>query len=245
MWMIILRHDVDNAFPTRTLFSKGLNYLRMKIGRSFPAWKSFGYLDDARSLFEREKSMGIHASWFFRTVTKLPSDFKRELLREGHEIGFHAERIENEFYFEDDLKYVAEDLKLLGFTKHGSRGLPTPFGIGSGEIYNPELCIKRAKNNALVYFCGNDVVPTDVSRVVETVVFFPSVFWVFPGYMDDGKFTVDWLINYQRDHDVVVLIHPRETAELFPRVAEKVDKIYNRCEEIVSFKRYLEMKKRL
>ena len=190
--MIILRHDVDDAFSIRTLFSKGLNYLRMKVGRSFPVWKSFGYLEDARCLFEREKSMGIHASWFFRTVTKPPRDFRRELLGEEHEIGFHADRIEDEVYFEENLKYVAEDLKPFGFTKHGSRGLHTPLGVGLGEVYNSELCIKRAKDYGMIYFCGNDVIPTDVFRVVEGIVFFPSVFWVFPGYMDDEKFLCEF-----------------------------------------------------
>ena len=205
-------------------------------------WKSFGYLEDARYLFEREKSIGIHASWFFRTVTKPPNDFRRNLLSERHEIGFHADRIESKSHFADDLKYVADDLKLLGFTKHGSKGLPTPH-VGLGEVYNPELCIKRAKDNRMTYFCGNDVVPTDVFRVIEGIVFFPSVFWCSPGYMDDRKFTVDWLIDYQRDHDVVVLIHPIETTELFPKVAEKVEKVYNRCDKIMSIEEYLQTKK--
>jgi hypothetical protein len=242
MILIILRHDVDNAFHRRNLFSKGLNYLRIKIGRSFPTWKSFGYLEDARCLFEREKSIGIHASWFFRTVTKPPSHFRQELLAEEHEIGFHADRIENEFYFNDDLKYMAEDLKFLGFTKHGSRGLSTPHIVGLGEVYNVELYIRRAKDNGMKYFCGNDVVPTDAFRVIEGIVLFSSVFWVLPGYMDDRKFTVDWLIHYQKDNDVVVLIHPEET-KLSPKVAEKVDKIYSRCEKIVSFKEFLRSKK--
>jgi hypothetical protein len=57
--------------------------------------------------------------------------------------------------------------------------------------------------------------------------------------MDDERFTVNWLIDYHRDHDVVVLIHPGDATELFPRVAERVHKIYDRCKEIVSFKEYL------
>lgn len=44
----------------------------------------------------------------------------------------------------------------------------------------------------MIYFCGNDVIPTDVFRVVEGIVFFPSVFWVFPGYMDDEKFLCEF-----------------------------------------------------
>jgi hypothetical protein len=245
MSLIILRHDVDDAFSTRNLFSTGLNYLRMKIGRRFPMWESLGYLEDALCLSERDRSMGIHSSWFFRTVTNPSSDFMQGLLGDGHEIGFHADRIEDEFCFNDDFEYVAGDLEFLGFTKHGSKGLPTPLGAASGlgEVYNPKLCVKRAKDHGMVYFCGNDVVPTDAIRVVESVVFFPSAFWVFPGYMNDQKFTVDWLIDYQKDHDVVVLVHPSDATELFPKAARNVDKIYNRCDEIVSFKEYLQSKK--
>lgn len=241
--MIILRHDIDNAFSTRNLFSKGLNYLRMKLGKSLPVWQSFGYLENARWLFEREKSMGVRASWFFRTVTKPPNDLRQDLLKEGHEIGFHADRIKNESFFRIDLKYVADGSKFFGFTKHGSKGLHTPRGVGLGEDYSLDVCIKRAKNNEMVYFCGSDVVPTDAFRTVEGVELFPSVFWVFPGYMDDSKFTVDWLIDYQSDHDVVVLIHPEDAVGLFPKVARKVDMIYDRCAAVVSFEEYLRSKK--
>lgn len=166
-----------------------------------------------------------------------------KILKEGHEIGFHADRINDESFFKIDLEYVAEGSKFFGFTKHGSRGLRTPRGIGLGEVYNLELCTKRAKDNGMTYFCSNDVVPTDMFQRVEGVELFPGVFWVLPGYMDDSKFTVDWLIDYQRDHDVVVLIHPEDAVGSFPKVAEKVDRIYDCCEEIVSFEKYLRSKK--
>ena len=100
----------------------------------------------------------------------------------------------------------------------------------------PLRVLKRAKDNRMIYFCGNDVVPTDVFRVVDGVKVFPSVFWGVPGYMDDERFTVNWLIDYHRDHDVMVLIHPGDATELFPRVTERVHKIYDPCKEIVSFK---------
>jgi hypothetical protein len=241
--VIILRHDIDNAFSTRNFFSKGLNYLRMKLGKSLPVWQSFGYLDNARYLFEREKSMGIRASWFFRTITKPLGDFRQDILKEGHEIGFHADRINNESFFKIDLEYVADGTKFFGFTKHGSRGLHTPRGMGLGEVYNLELCKKRAKDNKLLYFCGNDVVPADAFQTVDDIELFPSVFWVFPGYMDDSRFTIDWLVDHQRDHDVVVLIHPEDAVGLFPKVAEKVDMIYDRCDEMVSFEEYFRSRK--
>ncbi len=61
--------------------------------------------------------------------------------------------------------------------------------------------------------------------------------------MDDSRFTVDWLIDYQRDHDVVVLIHPEDAVGFFPKVARRVDMIYNRCEDILTFEEYLRSKK--
>lgn len=236
-----MRHDVDNAFSFDSLFSKGMNYFNMKLGKCFPRLISLGYLRDAFKLFEREKEIGVKATWFFRTLTKPPSAFRRELLSNDHEIGFHADRIENEVYFKKDLYYVAQNTRIFGFTKHGSRGLPCPSGVGLGEVYNLPLYVKRAKDAGLFYFAGNDVKPTDKMRRMDGIAVFPSVFWVAPGYMDDRKFTVKWLIKYQKDNDVVVLIHPEEATKAYPKRKEKVEKIFARCENIVTFKKYLEI----
>jgi hypothetical protein len=239
--LIILRHDVDNSFSLKSLFSKGMNYLSLKLSKIFPRWRRLGYLKDALELFELEKEFGIKATWFFRTSTRPFLTFRKQLLANGHEIGFHADRIENEALFLKDFKTVAQDTKIFGFTKHGSRGLPTPLGVGVGEVYNLDLYVKRAKKIGLSYFAGNDVNPTDTLKIIEGIAVFPSAFWVAPGYMDDKKFTVDWLIKYQKNHDVVVLIHPLEATEVFPDRKEKVEKILSCCEEVVTFKKYLEI----
>jgi len=239
--LIILRHDVDDPFSLKSLFSKGMNYLSLKMGKIFPRWKSLGYLKDALDLFEREREIGIQATWFFRTLTTPFPAFRKQILANGHEIGFHADRIENETFFVKDLKTVAQDTRIFGFTKHGSKGLPTPLDVGLGEVYNLDLYIERAKKFGLSYFAGNDVTPTDTIKIIEGVAVFPSAFWIAPGYMNDRKFTVDWLIKYQKDHDVVVLIHPSEATEVFPDRKEKVEKILSRCEVVVTFKRYLEI----
>ncbi|MEM2202652.1 MAG: hypothetical protein QW595_03360 [Candidatus Bathyarchaeia archaeon] len=193
--MIILRHDVDDAFSVGSYFSKGLNYLSIKLGKIFPRSRSFGFLRDALNLFEREREIGIRATWFFRTLTRPFPEFKRELLSEGHEIAFHADRIENKEFFKKDLEYVAQGIKILGFSKHGNRGLPTPAGLGLGEVYNLSLYIRRAKEFGFLYFAGNDVNPTDEFKVLDGIVVFPSAFWIAPGYMDDRKFTIDWQLQ--------------------------------------------------
>jgi hypothetical protein len=241
--LIILRHDVDDPFSLNSSFSRKLNYISVKFGRIIPQWRSLGYLKDAVKLFEREKEIGIRATWFFRTLTRPFYTFRKQLLANGHEIGFHADRIKNKDFFLSDLKYVAQDTKIFGFTKHGSRGLPTPIGTGLGEVYDLDLCIRRVKETGLSYFVGNDVNPTDTLKVIEGVAVFPSVFWIAPGYMDDKRYTIDWLIEYQKDNDVAVLIHPQEATMFFPDRMRKVEKIFNRCEEIVSFNMYLKMKK--
>jgi hypothetical protein len=220
-----------------------MNYLGLKMPKIFPRWRCLGYLKDALYLFEREKEVGIKASWFFRTCTKPSLRFKDQLLRNGHEIGFHADRIKNERLFVKDLKMIAADIKIFGFTKHGNKGLHSPFG--AGETYELNLYIERAKKFGLLYFAGNDVVPTDTLKIINDVVVFPSAFWVAPGYMDDKKFNVDWLIRYQQDHDVVVLVHPSDVTDVFPDRKEKVEKIFNRCKEIVTFKKYLEINRLL
>jgi hypothetical protein len=243
--LIILRHDVDDAFSTNSLFSKGLNYLSLKFRKFFPRWKNLGYLQDTLKLFERELEIGVQSSWFFRTSTTPFPELRKELLAKGHEIGFHADRIEDESFFRKDLEYVAQGNRIFGFTKHGSRGLLTPMRVGLGEVYNLALYIRRARDLGLSYFAGNNVNPTDKRKIIDGVVVFPSVFWVSPGYMNDQKFTVGWLIKHQKDCDVVVLVHPLEASGAFPKVAEKVDKIYTRCQDFVSFKKYLEMLKLL
>ena len=34
--------------------------------------------------------------------------------------------------------------------------------------------------------------------------------------MNNRKFTIDWLVKYQKDHNVAVLIHPSEKTRVFP-----------------------------
>jgi len=105
-------------------------------------------------------------------------------------------------------------------------------------IHDPVRCLQLAKKYGFRYFSGNGTDPDQPCRIIESVVCFPSAFWMFPGYMQDRKHTLEWSIRIRKDHDVVVLIHPREYAGLFARLKEKINTFLAGVDEVVSFSQF-------
>jgi len=56
--------------------------------------------------------------------------------------------------------------------------------------------------------------------------------------MQDRNHTLEWSIRIHKDHDVVVLFHPREYAGLFPRLKEKINTFLAGVDEVVSFSQF-------
>jgi hypothetical protein len=244
--VVILRHDVDSAYVAELRFNRYLRYLlvrlnanRMRLGSCIPAISQLKYLQDAERLFELEKSLGIRGSWFFRRKTKPHLSFRKKLLSFGCEVSLHAETTRTENAFARELRSTLGEYKPLGFTKHGNAKNEIQARRMSCEIYDPENCLRLAREFGLRYFSGNGVNPEEPSRIVDGVIYFPSVFWNFPGYMDDARYTLEWLKRNHKDKHIVVLIHPREYTDLFPDLREKICDFLSEVDDIVSFREFL------
>jgi len=242
----ILRHDVDSAYVNELRFGKltrlcvtNMNRLNVRFGNFLPGIPRLEYLHDAERLFEAEKSLGIKSTWFFRRRTRPHRDFARRLLRHGCEIAFHADRTHEESIFLKDLRWTVGDNWPVGFSKHGSARNQLEAEERGCEIYDASECLGLAIRHGFKYFAGNGTDPEQSFRVIGGVVYFPGAFWMFPGYMQDTKYTLEWLIRNHRDTDVVVLIHPREYTDLYPRVKERIDTLLSRVDEVVAFRQFI------
>jgi hypothetical protein len=245
--VVILRHDVDEPYVddpdfnrVTRIFARRLSAFRRRFGSWTPGIPQWNYLHAAERLFEAEESLGIRGTWFFRRVTKPHSSFKNKLLRHGCEVAFHADRTQDERYFEKDLTYTMDGLIALGFSKHGSARNELEAERIRSEIYDPEACLVLAKKYGFRYFSGNGTDPGTPSRLVDNILYFPGAFWMFPGYMDDRKYTLQWLLRNQWDRNMVVLVHPREYTNLFPKVRENLDTFLRHVDEVTSFRDFIE-----
>ena len=222
--MIILRHDIDNAYSNKYLL---LAHMKGALPRFY------GYLRTTEMLLRFEMDYGMHSTWFFRRVTRPSSKLRLELERCGNEIGFHADRIHVQSAFAYDLQKALNGAGCLGFTKHGHKGLKTDSSIGGeGENYSLELCIERGEQYHLKYFSGNEPYDGQAPYRHRNLVVFPSMFSLVPGYMK-GEYTLDWLAQNQ-NKDIVVVVHPED----FLKYPEVVKGFYERC-RFVSFEEYL------
>lgn len=245
---IILRHDVDNPYVGELGFGVfarkfvwTLNWYKQYgfLGEKLPGLTHLKYLHATKRLFEVEKNLGIKGSWFFRTRTKPYAALRTMMIQHGCEISFHADRSKDESRFLADLKYTIGREKPLGFTKHGNSRNEAEARKEHIEIYDPTNCLQLAKRYGFKYFSGNGTNPEEPWKIVGGVVYFPSAFWIQTGYMDDTKYTLDWLMEAQRNRDIVVLVHPREYTDLFPRLKNRIDELFRRTSEIVNFTDFL------
>lgn len=244
--VVILRHDVDSAYVAEFKFNRYLRHLlvrldqhRLRIGTCIPAIPQLKYLHDAERLFELEKSLGIKGSWFFRRRTKPHLSFRKKLLSYGCEVSLHAETTRSEDAFVRELKSIVGEYKPLGFTKHGNAKDEIQARERSCEIYDPENCVRLAKKFGLRYFSGNGVNPEEACRMVDGVIYFPSAFWNFPGYMDDAKYTLEWMKRKHKEKPMVLLIHPREYTDHYPDLADKITAFLSQLDDVVSFREFL------
>jgi hypothetical protein len=249
--VVILRHDVDNPYVgelgfgvVRRKFVWTLNWYRLYgfLGDKFPGLTQFKYLQAAKRLFEVENRLGIAGSWFFRTRTKPHPALAEMMLRQGCEISFHADRTRDENRFLTDLEYTIGRDRPMGFTKHGNARDEHEARERHTEIYDPNNCLRLANKHGFKYFSGNGIDPDETWKKVDGVLYFPGAFWIYTGYMDDSKYTLDWLIETQRQRDIVVLIHPREYTDLFPKLRNRIDELFRRTNQIMSFKEFLKRK---
>jgi hypothetical protein len=247
---VILRHDVDQAYVPELRFGTmarrfvvAMNWYREYgvLGCSVPGIRTFGYLCATERLFEFEKSLGIRGSWFFRKRTRPAREIRDAMTSHGCEVSFHADRVKSEHEFLKDLTDTLGDVHLNGFTKHGNASNESEASLKRIEVYDAANCLDLSKKHRFRYFSGNGTDPDEPWRIVDGLIYFPSAFWIFPGYMNDSKYTLDWLVRNQKEREIVVLIHPREYTDLFPGLKQKIDQLVSRVDEIMSFSEFIKL----
>ncbi|HUI31071.1 MAG TPA: hypothetical protein VLX91_12730 [Candidatus Acidoferrales bacterium] len=204
---LILRIDVDRPYGRRSLSS----HVMSRIGSDFyfPAVRQLGYLHDLELILNLLNDSGLRSYVFFRRCT-LPSGAVMRLIEAGgHVAGLHLENSRSFENFQNELRLLEWHLgcKVSTFSKHGS-GVHK-YGLHHYAPYEPEKYLSWAEKSGMKIFMGNLEDPTILPRHYgDSILFFPSAFWLEPHWRDTKSFTIEWLVNEARTRDVVLLFHP-------------------------------------
>jgi hypothetical protein len=223
-----LRVDVDNPFGYATLVRKILNRISLDYNL-IPRWKRLGYLDHALNLNSYLADLQIPATWFFRNETapslKYLSNFKTGL----SSVALHAERTDT---FENFYREIAEWNRRFselprGFSKHGSGDIK----LSRKHVmeYDSEKLLHLAASTKMEFFIGNGADFHEPIRVLEQLVYIPSVVWLDRLELYGEDFSIKQLAEYVKTHSVVALIHPywwgtrADVKEVLQEVTESVN----------------------
>jgi len=208
---VIIRIDVDRPYGKGPL----VRHLLSRCGSDlyFPRVPAFGYL---RELDQMLRMLGEHdarAYVFFRRCS-LPNERLREVLDRGrHEIGLHLENSRSFETFQAERRnlenYIGQSVS--SFSKHGSGG--EKYGLRHYAPYEPDRYVEWAQKDDMRVFFGNLEDPTIEPRSTGRFSWFPSAFWLEPGWRDQQKFSVDWLLRRGKETDIVLLVHPENVFE--------------------------------
>jgi hypothetical protein len=127
----------------------------------------------------------------------------------GHEVGLHLEDSRSFATFQEEVRIVEHHFnrKVLAVSKHGSGG--AKFGFHHYAVYEPEKYIDWARRASMRLFLGNLQDPSlGPLKGDDSLLVFPSAFWLETPWRDTKRFTVDWLLDRARHQDVVLLVHP-------------------------------------
>ncbi len=199
---IILRHDVDNPFVYRKgLFNKLMNRVYLS-NTKLPRNENLpGYLSALQDVLELENRSGATGTFFFRTVTCPSLNLVKEMKEKGHEISFHADRIDSFQEFEDDLNELRNktNCQISGFTKHGYAK------VRSGGGWDESKMIEYAKNANLKYLAqGEDHHDWEEPHLVDGV-------YVFGHHLTIKKASKEELNQYIESHKwPLLMLHPED-----------------------------------
>jgi hypothetical protein len=204
---LIIRIDVDRPYGRRPLVRHCLS--RLSSDLYFPKIDRFGYLAELHTMLTWLNEHSAPAHVYFRRCT-LPSKRILRLLDTGrHEIGLHLENSRSFHAFLEEKEIVERHAgrKILTVSKHGSGG--ARFGRHHYAPYEPTKYVEWAQKASMRSFLGNLEDPTlEPTRAGDSLLVFPSAFWLEPYWRDCKKFTVKWLRDWARNRDVVLLVHP-------------------------------------
>jgi hypothetical protein len=204
---VIIRIDVDRPYGRRPLFRHLAS--RCASDLFFPRTPWLGYLRELGEILQVLHQAHACAHVFFRRCT-LPSAEVVELIEDGgHDIGLHLENSRTYDTFCAERLYLARHTgrPVLAVSKHGSGGIK--YGRRHYAPYEPQRYVEWAARENMCVFFGNLEDPTLAPKIyAEKLWWFPSAFWLEPSWRDTAKFPVEWLLEYARHHDVVLLVHP-------------------------------------
>lgn len=204
---LVIRIDVDRPYGRSPVFRHFLS--RMSSDLYFPKVAAFGFLTELKTLLGWLNGEGARAYVFFRRCT-LPSGVMLEMLDAGrHEIGLHLENSRSYLAFQEEVRILERHFnkRILAVSKHGSGG--QRFGFHHYAPYEPEKYVEWARQASMRLFLGNLQDPSlESSKNGDSVLVFPSAFWLETPWRDTQKFPVDWLLDCARYRDVVLLVHP-------------------------------------
>jgi len=199
---IILRHDVDNPFVYRkSLFNKLMNRFYLSNSKIPRNENLPGYLAALREILELEDKFNARGTFFFRTVTSPSFDLIQQMRKKGHEIAYHADRIETFQEFHTDLKKLQQKTKceMIGFTKHGFAK------IRSGGIWNEKKMIEYAKLSNMKYLAqGQDHPEWEEPQLINGI-------YVFGHHLTIKKSNMKELTHYIESHKwPLLMLHPED-----------------------------------
>ena len=198
----ILRHDVDSPFVYRKSFTKKLMNKIFLTKPEIPGKEKLpGYLEALKYSLKLEKKFDAKGTFFFRTVTCPSHDLATKMISEGHELAFHADRVDTFQDFVDDFNFLKTKTKcsMVGFTKHGFAKVRT------GGIWNEKKMIEYAKSANMKYLAqGVDHLEWEEPRKFDGV-------FVFGHHLTVKNSSIDELNEYLEIHKwPLLLLHPED-----------------------------------
>jgi hypothetical protein len=207
---LIIRIDVDRPYGREPMLRHVLS--RFSSDCYLPTLQPFGFLRELETMLTWLNDAGARAYAFFRRCT-LPSARILELLQAGgHEIGLHLENSRSFETFLDEKQHLERHTgaAIRSFSKHGSGG--ARFGRSHYAPYEPDRYVEWATRAGLRLFLGNlqnpALPPSGTGNGSNTVVVFPSAFWLEPHWRDTRAFSCEWLVDNAVQRDIVLLVHP-------------------------------------
>ena len=253
---IILRIDVDTLYPAPEDMSS-LSNLLLKLRGAVPE-SMLKFFRKRRKIYEFvQESMGfasnlielaaiIHnydcsATIFFPdSQASKCADVAKEFIRNGFDIGLHLTAW--------DRNKVLEYKR--GFDSLIGHSIDT-FSVHSYEPYYAHLLDYLRLLKEFKIFSGNsspDTMQRGCLKIFDGF-FFPSAFFTRETatieLQNDEKYTVDWLLDWQKKHDVVICVHPEELSKSIPdlrlKTLSKLHNLLTNC-KVLNFTDWLRVK---
>lgn len=200
--IFILRHDVDSPFVYRKSKTKKILNRIFLSNPEIPGKEKLpGYLEALKHTIKLEKKFNARGTFFLRTVTCPTHEFVEHMLNEGHEIGFHADKIDTFQDFNKDLEFIKNKINhtILGFSKHGFAK------IRSGGKWNEKQMIEYAISAELKYLAqGVDHPDWEKPQLIDGV-------YVFGHHLTIKDATFQELEKYVQSNSCpMLMLHPED-----------------------------------